>query len=342
MKRLAVILLLLLAAPAFGGWPDSRVVFMEDGGTGSFVEIGGKAVIVSCAHRTNTTHVDKGDRVGFTCHDGSRGTATVIAVAPFDLDSQIVQDCAVYDVGGALAPRYKRFRFASAPAKPGEKVWVCGFPIPSQCFSCRTTAVVEDNGTLWIQGTSTPGESGGPIVNARGEIVGTLTATTSEGRSFCCSSVTEAAFCQTMQLDWAGGSTGGQPGRAPAPSTPLPAAPIAVPSTPVPAPAPVAQCGKCGCAEKFVAIEARLASIENEIALIKNRKCNAEPATLNFIGVNNKVVATATITPGLASSVTLPPINMRILDQRGPEFSTEYQPASLGSFVTLPFGPAQP
>lgn len=66
-----------------------------------------------------------------------------------------------------------------------------------------------------------------------------------------------------------------------------------------------------------------------------------KPATINFIGVDGKIIATATVTPGAVSNVTLPPINFRVLDQRGAGFSTEYQPARLGSYVTLPFGPAQ-
>lgn len=38
----------------------------------------------------------------------------------------------------------------------------------------------------------------------------------------------------------------------------------------------------------------------------------------------------------------LPPIHMRVLDARGPEFSTHYQAVRLGQFVTLPFGPHEP
>ncbi len=66
-----------------------------------------------------------------------------------------------------------------------------------------------------------------------------------------------------------------------------------------------------------------------------------QPSVLNFIGSDGKVVATATVTPGAETNIKLPPINFRVLDRRGPTFSTEYQPAYPGSYVTLPFGPAQ-
>ncbi len=72
-----------------------------------------------------------------------------------------------------------------------------------------------------------------------------------------------------------------------------------------------------------------------------NGDCKCKPATINFIGADGKVIATATITPGQTSNVTLPPINFRISDQRGAGYSTEYQPAALGTYVTLPFGEAK-
>lgn len=116
---------------------------------------------------------------------------------------------------------------------------------------------------------------------------------------------------------------------------------------------PPGSAASCPCGPKWTEINARITTIENEmkdgkVAItnvvgvvneLKDRK--PKPATLNFIGADGKVVATAIVTPGAATDITLPPINFRVQDQRGAGFSTDYQPARLGSFVTLPFGPAK-
>jgi hypothetical protein len=193
--------LLLLTAPVLAGWPDPRIVKMSDGGSGSFVAINGKVVILSCAHRTNTTAVTVGYQVRFECNDGTSGTATVSHVAPFDLDSETIQDCAIYTFPGTVGPAVIPLKLSQRPLQRGEKVWVCGFPAPRGDYSCRTTQVISDDGTLWLQGPATPGESGGPIINSDGDLVGTLTATTSDGTTMCCGRTVEAKFCQAVETD---------------------------------------------------------------------------------------------------------------------------------------------
>ncbi len=101
---------------------------------------------------------------------------------------------------------------------------------------------------------------------------------------------------------------------------------------------PQGEPGKVDCSELNALVAA---AVERYAKDHPPQAPEVKPATLNFLGDNGKVIATAVITPGLTSGVTLPPINMRILDQRGADYSTDYQPARLGSYVTLPFGPAQ-
>lgn len=123
----------------------------------------------------------------------------------------------------------------------------------------------------------------------------------------------------------------------PALPSPPPAAP---PSTPTAPPQSSHANTGCECVPKWQSMSVRITNIEADISGIKNQKPEQpQPATINFLGVDDKVIATAQVVPGGTTNVKLPPIHMRVLDQRGAGYSTDYQPAPLGSFVTLPFGP---
>lgn len=196
--------LILQSAPSalfgndVGRWADPRIVYMTDGGSASFADVGGKTYIISCAHRTATTSVKVGERVGFLCNDGTNGTATVAAVDPINLNSEPLHDCAIYSFVGTLDKAVRPFSISKRAMRRGETVWVCGFPM-SRGFSCRQTTLVSDDGTLVLAGQSTPGESGGPIVNSDGELIGTLTATSAEERlTVCCGRGPELALCQNL------------------------------------------------------------------------------------------------------------------------------------------------
>lgn len=128
-----------------------------------------------------------------------------------------------------------------------------------------------------------------------------------------------------------------------------PPPPVTTPAIPTKPAAPVEP--PCTCGPKWTAINAQIASLQSDmqsqVTAVQNlttivqeiKEQKQKPATVNFLGADGKVIATTTVTPGGISNVTLPPINFRVLDQRGAGYSTEYQPAPLGSFVTLPFGP---
>lgn len=180
-----------------GTWPDSRVVFMSDGGSASFVEYAGRSLILSCAHRDVTNHVEVGQQYDYQCFDGSHGIATVTAVAPFNIGSDPLSDCATYSFTHKPA-NAKAFAISNRPLSPGDRIWVSGFPMTAPGYFSRSTTVLSiANGTLILNGPSTPGESGGPIVNQYGELVGTLTAAAVDSsNSIACYRDTEIQLCQ--------------------------------------------------------------------------------------------------------------------------------------------------
>lgn len=200
-----IISFLVLCSTAFaqGRWPDARVVCMLDGGTASFVDVGGKVVLISCAHRTETSSVSVGYRVNYQCNDGSKGVATVIAVDPYNGVQEPLRDCSIYDIGGKF--NGKAFKISAKPVRPGDTVWVCGFPQDLPGFCSRRTTVISDVGTLRLAGRATPGESGGPIVNADGELIGTLTGFDGDGTTVCCGRSSELMLCQRMGFCPSGG-----------------------------------------------------------------------------------------------------------------------------------------
>jgi len=123
------------------------------------------------------------------------------------------------------------------------------------------------------------------------------------------------------------------------------------PKTETPPAKPVKE---CDCAAKWKELEAALKTQNETIAAlqvtIKQQAAalaaikipgpiTPQPATLNFLA-DDKIIATATITPGETTDVRLPPFNIRVQDPRGAGYSTNYQPVQLGQYVTLPFGPA--
>lgn len=219
-----------------------------------------------------------------------------------------------------------------------------------------------------ISGSVRSGDSGGGVFDDNGRLVGVVWGQVNGESYVTCGEPVRAILAGVNEMACYGGQCyqgncyGGQCGptvitgpvyqgqvvRPPMPPqqsrpnnpalpSPPPAAP---PSTPTAPPQSSHDNTGCECVPKWQAMSVRITNIEADISGIKNQKPEQpQPATINFLGVDDKVIATAQVVPGGTTNVKLPPIHMRVLDQRGAGYSTDYQPAPLGSFVTLPFGP---
>lgn len=343
-----LVIFLLFCQPAWAAWPDARVVRMLDGGSASFVDVGGKVVLISCAHRTIDTAINVGDSVPFECNDGSRGTATVAAVAKFDLAGEPLSDCAIYSFPGSVGPNVKPLKISQRPLQPGDKVWVCGFPYPQFQFLSRSTKVISDGSTLWLAGESTPGESGGPVINAYGELVGTLSISTNQHTTGCCGRAVESQFCNSFTANWCGGggcSNGScgyiyqQQGYS-APQQPRTYSPIpAPPAVKTPAPQPTLDWTEWRKQQSDM-IDAQNKRMDEGfksvvVAINGQPKCNCQPTDLTEINAKLDSLSLAFGELQKKSAEQPKPFYLRVNP------SAPYQPVSPGQYVTLPLDKAK-
>lgn len=160
-------------------WNDDRLVKIRNGaaggfewGSGSIVENGGECRdVLTAAHCTSGMN----DWVTIAFSDGSADIGQVIACDQ-------TADCALVQL---VKSRSHAFRVGDADPQPGETVSSLGFPDAGQIRARTTRIVPAATNELIIEGAAAHGESGGPILNGRGEIVGVISAT--DGRSgICC------------------------------------------------------------------------------------------------------------------------------------------------------------
>lgn len=351
-----VLVVLLLCSTSLAGWPDNRVVKLADGGSGAFVRFGDGVAILSCAHRTATTNVPIGEQIGYRCGDDSQGVAIVRGRAGHEDRGGTLYDGAILSashVPAGVVP----LTISEQPLNRGEQVWICGFPLGGR-FVCRTAAVIEDGGALLLVGGSTPGESGGPILNRRGELVGTLTGCTTDNReTLCCARGVLAELCRRVQLAWCPGGVCPQQFRPQANVVirPPQAAPPQVmpPQVRPPQPQPPAD-----WKEPFATQQAEVKKLQTDVAALQQQAANSKPCECGDcceklraeftqkietlaaaqVTINNELAAVQQMplpTPNydaIAAEVAkrLPPINMRVNPQAA------YQPVKLGQYVTLP------
>jgi hypothetical protein len=328
-------------------WSDPTVVWI-DGYTGTLVEICGRRnFVLTCGHGP--------ERVGATCtvvnRFGYRFAATCI-----ECDTE--HDLAILELS---VPAQYVAQIAAEPARPGARLTLLGFG--GGRYGAKPVTASGGDGTNIDSGagTAVPGDSGGPVKNALGHVVGVLSGTDMPHRPACYFSP-HRAICAILARVRARlcppGPQQQPPPRQQSAVDPCPSCDDAAelePSCSIdqfppgippvedtlkdPAPAPEWQ-GGCDCGPEFARIDAELTALRAKLSTL-----DPQPSTLNFTAPDaaghSKIIATAQITPGQTSEVKLPPTRIRVLDPRGENYSTTYQPFYLGQHVTLPFGPAK-
>jgi S1-C subfamily serine protease len=215
-----------------------------------------------------------------------------------------------------------------------------------------------------VLGVIRSGDSGGPVLTRAGTLAGVLWGN-AEGEIYFCHGQPLRRFLDRVlpgrpaaivpHATWERIAINSEPSCAVQQNTPPPsAAAVPPPVAPAPPPQQTPASGPqpstldprpdtccCNCGPQLAAMQAQITALGARLSALDSRPAAAvPPAKLEFTGPDNKLIATAVVTPGQTSRVPLPPLNVRVLDPRGAGYSTDYQPAYLGQYVTLPFGPA--
>lgn len=296
-------------------WNDPAICSI-DGGVGTFVNLDGLSRhIVSCAHKGGGGNLTVGQAVPCVNRFGQPLRARIVAV-------DVEADLAIAEFWGTAK---KPCALATQTPIAGERLTFTGFPMGRPLRTCVCIFRGALGGSMWqADGCPTYGDSGGPIRNSSGELVGVLSGGAGGPVIF---SNLSAVLRLTAQFRC--------PQRDPSPSLPptyVP--PIAQdPATPPPALPPGTQQPPANnpAAAQIALLTLQVASLEAKLASMKPCRCDQvkpQPA-INY--------------EQLAAEVAkrLPPMHFRVQDPRGGNYSTEYQAAPLGSYVTLPFGPVK-
>lgn len=166
----------------------------------------------------------------------------------------------------------------------------------------------------FMTGTVRDGDSGGGVVNTNRVLVGVVWGCDGQTAFNCGPSI--AAFLARLGTNPCGQPTQPtQPNQAAKP----PAAVLPVYVPPVEPTSPAAAAQACNCSATIQQLQLEVAALKQQISAQQN--------------VEQLAAAVA---------AKLPPLHFRVQDSRGAAYApSEYQSAPLGSYVTLPFGPAQ-
>ena len=218
------------------GWDNPAVVHLNGGGTGALIDIAGVPYVLSCAHKDHHGNPFKvGDRAGFYFNDGAYADCTVVQV------NEIPVDACILRIDTQLTRKPSTIPVATQYARQGDTVTVLGFPMGSwNVRQARVDGYADKGLSMQLIGAGIPGESGGPILNSSGEIVGVLSRT-GGGYTWCCPlpRITElqnrvrgaldqlapnrtGAFIPRQTPRQSHGSAGGAGSAGPAPSQPAP------------------------------------------------------------------------------------------------------------------------
>ncbi|HEY3392763.1 MAG TPA: serine protease [Lacipirellulaceae bacterium] len=167
-------------------WRDPRIVRIEGGGTGTIIDVDGKTYVAMFAHgHAGSPPVQLGQRFIVQAYNGRRFTTTAAAV-------DVQCDCSLLEFHAGYRAKVPPMRVATRPPRAGERVRTAGFPM-SQQLRDRLTRVLDASAQeIHIAADSIQGDSGAPVVNEDGELVGILVSgRISEDNqkiqgSFCC------------------------------------------------------------------------------------------------------------------------------------------------------------
>lgn len=342
LRSLAI--LLLLASSAFAGWQETTLIFLEDGGSGCVVWVNKEMRILSCAHESATSDVRVGQRLRCKLYNDQQFTAVVESV-------NSKGDCSILKPESQLPSTIQPRTIAKQQPPAGTNVWVCGFPNGSP-YTRQATVIGDDGYWLNLQGQAIPGESGGPVIDASGDVVGVLVAAPLvngrfDGTSMCA----RLASIQQLCCPRGGGCGSGQcPQVYAQPIQHRPPVPQPRPPQAAPQPAQQPQIDWATKYEKlesdFAGLQLKFDALQKQVGSYKECQCGDCLASVDAkIAVAIAGIKIPQPTPqqppnydAIAAEVSkrLPPINMRVTPE------APYQSVKLGSYVTLPLDKQNP
>jgi S1-C subfamily serine protease len=167
-------------------WADPRIVRVDGGGTGTIIDVDGKPYVAMFAHgHAGSPPVQTGQRFTVQAYNGRRFTITAAAV-------DVQSDCSLLEFHAGYRAAVPAMRVATRPPRAGERVRTAGFPMSQELRDRLTQVVTASAQEIHIAADSIKGDSGAPVVNEDGELVGILVSghITEDKRkiqgSFCC------------------------------------------------------------------------------------------------------------------------------------------------------------
>jgi S1-C subfamily serine protease len=167
-------------------WADPRIVRIEGGGTGTIIDVDGKPYVAMFAHgHAGSPPVQLRQRFIVQAYNGRRFATTAAAV-------DVQSDCSLLDFHAGYRADVPSIRVATRPPRAGERVRTAGFPRSQELRDRLTRVLAASAQEIHIAADSMPGDSGAPVVNEDGELVGILVSghITEDKRkiqgSFCC------------------------------------------------------------------------------------------------------------------------------------------------------------
>jgi len=167
-------------------WKDPRIVRIAGGGTGTIIDVDSKPYVAMFAHgNASSPPIRAGQRIIVQAYNGRRFTTTAAAV-------DVQSDCSLLEFHAGYRAAVPAMRVATHPPSPGDRVRTAGFPMSQELRDRLTRVLAASAQEIHIAADSIQGDSGAPVVNEDGELVGILVS----GRitedkqkvqgSFCC------------------------------------------------------------------------------------------------------------------------------------------------------------